>query len=213
MKDQPDSEPPPEPPPPQEEPPAAQEEEDPPTSRRGFFREALAGLIGPVVELIQDRFHLELPACPYDYEYTPPPLRPPGAVAGDAFAELCTGCGQCASACGPGAIVMDGGPRIDPDRAGCQMCPGLPCVAACPTGALEEVSTEQVCLGLAVWDPSQCKVMAGETCDACRQACPVAGCIAVEEYYVEVDGQKCTGCGLCQQACPMDPKAIVVEPY
>ena len=189
------------------------ETENRPTSRRGFFREALAGMLEPVVELIRERLPLDTYEPGDEYDYTPAPLRPPGAVAFDGFAESCTLCGDCAAACPAGAIVMDPDPRIDADDKGCRLCGGLPCVAACKTGALEAVDRGDVSMGLAVWDPSRCVLMAGGQCDACRRACPVPGAIRIEEDYVEVDAEKCVGCGMCQSACPQDEKAIVVEPY
>ncbi len=192
---------------------SAEADNGPPTSRRGFFRDAFAGLLGPVVDLIQDRLRFDLYDEPADYDYAPAPLRPPGAVAGDGFAELCTECGECAAACPAGAIVMDPDPRIVPAREACRMCEGFPCIAACRTGALESVGRGELCMGVAVWDASLCKVMAGEDCAVCLEACPVGGAITIEEHYVEIDSEKCTGCGLCEHACPLHPKAITVEPF
>jgi ferredoxin-type protein NapG len=189
-----------------------QEANNTPTSRRGFFREALAGLLAPVVELIQER--LELAGLVEDQPQRPSrPLRPPGAAAGDAFDQLCNRCGECAAACPVGAIVLDPLARIDPSVQGCILCKELPCVAACPTSALEPMRRDEVCMGLAMWDPSSCVLPAGESCGLCQQACPVKGAIRIEDGCVQVAGDKCTGCGCCQTVCPTEPKAIVVEPF
>jgi len=183
-----------------------------PTSRRGFFREALAGMLSPVVDYIQDRLPAGVYADPADYEYTPPALRPPGALHAGGFFNACTACGSCAAACPDGVILMDGGPRIDPNVAGCRMCEGFPCVAACKTGALALTDRAALFMGLAVWDPSHCVLIADQPCEACRDACPL-GAVEIGDAYVDVDADKCTGCGLCQQACPLAEKGIVVEPY
>lgn len=210
MADQPDSQPQGDD---QTQPPPAQPPDEGSTSRRGFFREALAGLLGPVANLIQDRLRFDLYDEPADYAGVRPPLRPPGAVAGEAFADLCDHCGDCAAACPASAIVMDPDPRVVPAEQACLMCGGFPCVAACPTGALAGVGRDELCMGLAVWDPSACQLTAGGRCWACRDACPVAGAVTIGQYYVDVDSDKCTGCGMCEQACPQHPRGIVVEPF
>ena len=185
-----------------------------PTDRRGFFREAFAGMLGPVVEFIHDRLpdSIRVPDDVGDYVYTPPPLRPPGAVDPDVFGDKCIGCGDCAEACAVGAILLDPDPRIDPNRAGCRMCKDTPCIAACKSGALEPVGPDGLRLGLAVWDPSTCVVMQEVDCDVCRKACP-RDAITPGGYYVEIDSAKCTGCGLCQTVCPIPEKGIAIEPY
>ena len=70
-----------------------------------------------------------------------PLLRPPGAIAEEAFLQACTRCTACAEACPHGAIFRaparlrgaEGTPVLDPFRSPCRMCPDLPCVRACPT--------------------------------------------------------------------------------
>lgn len=184
---------------------------DRPTSRRGFFREALAGLLAPVVELIQDR--LEAAGLRSDDAPLGPPLRPPGAEAGDAFQQLCNLCGACAEACPVGAILLDPLPRIDPNVQGCLLCRDLPCAAACTTAALAPVPREQVSMGLAVWDPASCVLPGGQECGLCQQACPVRGAVRIRQGRVEVMAGKCTGCGCCQTVCPAEPKAVTIEPF
>lgn len=72
-------------------------------------------------------------------------LRPPAAVDEDEFLALCIKCGQCLQVCPYDSIMLAdidqgnsvGTPFIDPLRRGCYLCPLLPCVLACPSGALD----------------------------------------------------------------------------
>jgi ferredoxin-type protein NapG len=71
-------------------------------------------------------------------------LRPPGALEEDIFLASCIKCGQCLQVCPPQVIKLAGisqgfgigTPYIIPREGGCILCSGLPCVLACPTGAL-----------------------------------------------------------------------------
>ncbi len=71
-------------------------------------------------------------------------LRPPGALEEDIFLASCIKCGQCLQVCPPQVIKLAGisqgfgigTPYIVPRDGGCILCSGLPCVLACPTGAL-----------------------------------------------------------------------------
>jgi len=71
-------------------------------------------------------------------------LRPPGALDEDLFLASCIKCGQCLQVCPPQVITLAGisegfgigTPYIVPRAGGCILCSGLPCVLACPTGAL-----------------------------------------------------------------------------
>jgi ferredoxin-type protein NapG len=71
-------------------------------------------------------------------------LRPPGALDEDTFLASCIKCGQCLQVCPPQVIKLAGigqgfgigTPYIVPREGGCILCSGLPCVLACPTGAL-----------------------------------------------------------------------------
>jgi len=72
-------------------------------------------------------------------------LRPPGALTEDLFLASCIKCGQCLQVCPPQVIELAGisagfgigTPYIFPRQGGCILCSGLPCVLACPTGALD----------------------------------------------------------------------------
>ena len=88
-------------------------------------------------------------------------LRPPGAVNEDDFLALCIKCGQCEQVCPYHSISLAdmaqglsiGTPFIEPLNRACYLCTAVPCVLACPTGALDH-STEKpqdINMGVAVF--------------------------------------------------------------
>ena len=145
-------------------------------------------------------------------------LRPPGALAPDeAFLQACTGCGDCVPVCPADCIVMvrDGDrelPTITPSRRPCSLCDDLPCIAACPDGALANPGgPERVRLGIARVVPRRCVTFQGQRCDLCYRACPYPDrAIMMIGARPLVGSGACTGCGLCEFACPESPKAISV---
>jgi ferredoxin-type protein NapF len=146
-------------------------------------------------------------------------LRPPGALSPDpVFLEACTGCADCVPVCPSDAIVMLEAagktklPAIAPSRRPCTLCADLPCVAACPDGALANPGgPERVRLGIAKVDPRRCVTFRGERCDRCYRACPYPDrAIMMIGGRPLVGSGACTGCGLCEHACPETPKAIEV---
>jgi MauM/NapG family ferredoxin protein len=145
-------------------------------------------------------------------------LRPPGAVAEDAFADTCERCGKCIDICPRecifplGAVGPNRGtPAILARHAPCVLCEGLLCTTVCPTGALQKVARPQdVRMGLAVVIERTCVTFHGQSCDACHAACPVPGALRLSWAQPEVDPDKCTGCGLCEFNCPTTPASIVV---
>ena len=99
-------------------------------------------------------------------------LRPPGALVEDIFLASCIKCGQCLQVCPPQVIKLAGisqgfgigTPYIIPRAGACILCSGLPCVLACPTGALaHELSLgKDAQMGLAVIsNPSTCLSVRG----------------------------------------------------
>jgi|GEM_PF-4631732 len=77
-------------------------------------------------------------------------IRPPGALAEDDFAAACVRCGLGVRACpfdtlklaelGDG--VTAGTPYFVARQVPCEMCKDIPCVEACPTGALSKNLTD-----------------------------------------------------------------------
>lgn len=94
-------------------------------------------------------------------------LRPPGAVEEDRFLALCIKCGQCLQVCPYHSIHLAdfiqgygmGTPYIDARKRGCYLCGAVPCVLACPTGALDHHTEKptDVKMGIAVLEfPQSC---------------------------------------------------------
>jgi ferredoxin-type protein NapG len=198
-------------------------------SRREFLsratRGAAAAALGGVLwaHLVREQTH----ASPFV-------LRPPGARAEDEFLSRCIKCGQCVVDCpydtlhlaGAGEPYPIGTPYFVPRDVPCYMCPDLPCVKACPTGALDPAlaDVEQAEMGLAVVvDQENCLSYRGLRCEICHRECPVQNrAITVENHPRKISkhaifvpivhSEACTGCGVCEHACPLPRSAIRVLP-
>ncbi|MBF0265062.1 MAG: ferredoxin-type protein NapG [Gammaproteobacteria bacterium] len=162
-------------------------------------------------------------------------LRPPGALPEEDFLAACTRCGLCVRDCpydilklaDIGEQVAVGTPYFVAREAGCEMCPDIPCVPVCPTGALDHKLTniDDARMGLAVViDQETCIAFLGLRCEVCFNICPVRGkAITVEASHNKRSGKharfipivhsdSCTGCGKCEEACITDQAAIKVLP-
>ncbi len=178
-------------------------------SRRELLT-AWLGVLRDAGETVSGRHHRPLEVLPY----------PPGAESDpERFLEACTGCGDCAAACPTGSIILvereDGPPVpvIDPELEPCYLCDGLPCIAACPEGALTDPGgREQVRMGWARIDPRLCVTFRGQQCTLCHTACPLSGTAITLVGMRPVVSAACTGCGLCEHVCPTVPRAVVVVP-
>ena len=174
-----------------------------------------------------------------------PVLRPPGAVREYRFLAQCIKCGMCVEACPYHALVLAapgdrrpiGTPYFLPRERPCRMCRDIPCVPACPTGALDpslvqerdESGTKRfeinrARMGLAVIDRDTCIAYWGIQCDACYRACPLLDKAITLSYARNdrtgrhallspvVHSDVCTGCGLCEHACVTKKASIFVLP-
>jgi ferredoxin-type protein NapG len=161
-------------------------------------------------------------------------IRPPGALAEPDFNARCIKCGRCVLDCPydtldlakAGDTLPIGTPYFIPREMPCYMCPDIPCVKACPTGALDPGLSriEESRMGLAVIDIENCLSWQGLRCEICHRECPVKDKAITIEHHPRrlskhamfvplVHSTDCTGCGICEKACPTDLAAIkVVDP-
>lgn len=162
-------------------------------------------------------------------------IRPPGAGVEAQFLGQCIRCGLCVRDCpyqilqlAPSASpVANGSPYFVARAKPCEMCEDIPCVKACPTGALNHQLTDikQARMGLAVLvDQETCLNFLGLRCDVCYRVCPLIDqAITLELSHNErtskharflptVHADACTGCGKCEAACVLEVAAIKVYP-
>lgn len=162
-------------------------------------------------------------------------LRPPGALAEDDFLSACTRCGLCVRDCPYDTLkladVAEGRPAGTPffvaRQIPCEMCQDIPCVVACPTGALDKGLTEinDAKMGIAVLVSQEtCLNYLGMRCDVCYRVCPLIDqAITLERRHNERTGKHamliptvhsdtCTGCGKCEKSCVLQEAAIKVLP-
>jgi ferredoxin-type protein NapF len=138
------------------------------------------------------------------------PLRPPWALAEDAFRAACTRCGECLRACPQGILVDDGGyPRVEFGKGECTFCAA--CVAACAPAALRRQEGQLPWRLLPVIS-ADCLARRNIVCRSCGDAC---GRMAIRfsprqggSALPEVDASRCTGCGGCVAPCPAGAIAL-----
>ncbi|WP_440876485.1 ferredoxin-type protein NapG [Thalassotalea sp. PLHSN55] len=162
-------------------------------------------------------------------------LRPPGALPEEDFLSACSRCGLCVQACPYDTLKLaswldsapNGTPIFDARKVPCEMCEDIPCVPACPTGALDHKLTDidDAKMGIAVIvDRETCLNLHGLRCDICYRVCPLIDkAITLERRQNEridyhavlepvVHSEFCTGCGKCEHACITEEAAIKVLP-
>ena len=162
-------------------------------------------------------------------------IRPPGAIPEDQFLSACVRCGLCVRDCPYDTLklaelgddVALGTPYFTARAIPCEMCEDIPCVAACPTGALDKQLTniDDARMGLAVLiDQETCLAFLGLRCEVCYQVCPLIDkAITLDRDHNERSGKHtffkpvvhsdaCTGCGKCEKACVLEEAAIKVLP-
>lgn len=162
-------------------------------------------------------------------------IRPPGALAEEDFQSACVHCGLCARDCpydtlklaGWSDDVATGTPYFVAREVPCEMCDDIPCVAACPTGALDKslATIDDARMGVAsLVGKETCLNYLGLRCDVCYRVCPLLDeAIKLDRqvnartgkhvrFIPTVNSEKCTGCGKCERSCVLPEAAIRVLP-
>jgi len=181
-------------------------------NRRQLFRLSLGDLTREVSKIVAP------PAKTGDREEEKFP-RPPGALADEAlFLDTCERCHACADACPHGAIDqfgpaegrLEGTPFINPAAAPCHWCADMPCIAACPSGALQrEAKLPIPPIAKVSLDLDLCLNSQGILCDTCSFRCPThIKAIRMVQRMPVLDAETCTGCGLCLHHCEAEPGAF-----
>jgi len=160
-------------------------------------------------------------------------IRPPGALPEDDFLAACIRCGLCVRDCPYDTLKLaelgldgpaTGTPFFTARDIPCEMCDDIPCVVACPTGALDHDLTniDDADMGLAVLiDEERCLNALGLRCDVCYRVCPVidkaitlelshnqrSGAHAI--FMPVVHSDACTGCGKCEKSCVLPGESAI----
>lgn len=148
-------------------------------------------------------------------------LRPPGAVAEKDFLALCIKCGQCLQVCPYHSIKLSdigmghgvGTPYIDPIERGCYACNAVPCVLACPSGALDHSceKAEDIHMGVAVLEfPDTCLAMSNTPVpanylDKMKEFTDSVNNVTELELQLldKMSGYEGKECTLCADICPI----------
>lgn len=175
-------------------------------NRRKFLQIIAGGIVSGGVLGVLPRARAELP-------------RPPGALVEPEFLARCQRCMRCIDVCQPKALSLAhpgsgfaaiGTPVLDYSK--CIQC--MECIRTCPSGALAKVPKEELRMGLAVIEQSNCLAyLKKRRCQDCFKACREQKAITMEKKrFPVIDPEKCNGCGACVRRCPEAEKgAITVD--
>ncbi|AWW34387.1 ferredoxin-type protein NapF [Mannheimia varigena] len=156
-------------------------------SRRGLFRSLFSG--GKKAQAESAAELLKRSAA-----------RPPFAVAEPLFLKQCNGCSDCISACPYGLIFLnDDKASVEIDFSACDLCGK--CAEVCSTGALALNVPPDT--GLRPSIDFSCVRQHKQSCLFCETVCkPTALSFDPTTQKMQLDNEKCNGCGECKTACP-----------
>jgi len=201
------------------------EEVDPEYSRRNLLKQGVHFFAKPAINKVQDKIN-RVNETVDKITKRVPLIRPPGAISERKFLQACTRCDKCIHACPKDAIqkvpkkmgfLIAGSPYIDPTKIPCVMCNDLPCISACPDGALVPPPNNdrlEVKMGYAILDKNKCQAYGDTFCQQCVIDCPIPGAIIQKDDRPVIDKKTCTGCGVCVLSCSTVniPVAIKIKP-
>lgn len=144
-------------------------------------------------------------------------LRPPGAVEEKEFLALCIKCGQCLQVCPYHSIKLAdmakghgiGTPYIDARQRGCYACNAVPCVLACPSGALDHSCEKpaDIKMGIAVLEfPNKCLAIKQEvvTKEQLQRIHNHPNTRQLEQDILDkIDKFEGKACTICADMCPI----------
>ncbi len=205
--------------------PVDDEDVDPEYDRRNLLKQGVHFFAKPAIEKVQSKIdHVNETVDKITRRV--PLIRPPGAITERQFLQACTRCDKCIHACPKDAIqrvpkkmgfLIAGSPYIDPKKIPCVMCDDLPCIPACPDGALVPPPNNdrmEVKMGYAILDKKNCQAYGDTFCQQCVIDCPIPGAIIQKDDKPIIDKRTCTGCGVCVLSCSTVniPLAIKIKP-
>ena len=205
--------------------PVDDEEVDPEFSRRNLLKQGVHFFAKPAMESVQSKID-RVNETVDKITKRVPLIRPPGAISERQFLQACTRCDKCIHACPKDAIqkvpkkmgfLIAGSPYIDPMKIPCVMCDDLPCITACPDGALVPPPYNdkmEVKMGYAIMDKNKCQAYGDTFCQQCVIDCPIPGAITQKDDKPIFHKNTCTGCGVCVLSCSTVniPVAIKIKP-
>ncbi|MDO3722250.1 ferredoxin-type protein NapF [Marinobacter sp. chi1] len=139
-----------------------------------------------------------------------PPLRLPWLVSEAVFAEGCTQCGDCLSACPEDILVRgeDGSIRVDFSGGECTFCHR--CVDACAEPLFRAADEPAWLAALHIKD--NCLAKNSIYCQSCKDVCDAQ---AIEFRYdsaiptPRIRQSLCTQCGACVGTCPSQSLELI----
>ncbi len=205
--------------------PVDDEDVDPEFDRRNLLKQGVHFFAKPAIEKVQSKID-RVNETVSKITRRVPLIRPPGAITERQFLQACTRCDKCIHACPKDAIqrvpkkmgfLIAGSPYIDPKKIPCVMCDDLPCIPACPDGALVPPPNNdrmEIKMGYAILDKKNCQAYGDTFCQQCVIDCPIPGAIIQKDEKPIIDKRTCTGCGVCVLSCSTVniPLAIKIKP-